>query len=561
MEWIDGQSLVNLDREVTRRTAKQIPVGILARIMVDVCAGLHAAHELTDDDGLALGVVHRDVSPHNVLVGFRGTTKVIDFGIAKARNRMAQDTSIGLLKGKINYMAPEQAMGMAVDRRSDVWSAGASMYRFLSGRVPYSASELLAVLRRIAEGRPPDPLPATVPEPIRVVVEKALEADARKRFETAHSLGAALETAMRAADIHTTREDVAAFMMEHLGEPRAMLARQIEHAVRDSRARTRVGLETTEIASERTLRSDSDGDELTRGAQVSAESWDVPRDLERDSDGSSRRSLDTVAPPSRGSVGASDSTLTLPRPVAAPLSAGIGGTVGQPAGSVPVPMGVPRRSVRPVVGWIAGTGLVAALLAGGFWWRAARPPPIGAAAAAATPSHLPEPHEPSTLPPSDTSVVQAIASAGGPPSPASAFAHPRAQRSSAPALAEPNVPDRGDSLLELARRARRAGRVDDAAALFAAAVQNAPADSEALTGLAEVDEAQGATAKANSTYRRAVAVNPKYLPARLGLADSLWTSGQLDEARTAYRSIVDQFPATLYPNLVRERVDRTTTAK
>jgi TolA-binding protein len=364
---------------------------------------------------------------------------------------------------------------------------------------------------------------------------------------------------MRAAGIHTTREDVAAFMMEHLGEPRAMLARQIEHAVRDSRARMRVGLGTTEIASVPMLPSDSDGNELTRGVQVSAESSDVSLDIERDSDGSSRTSLDTVVAPSQGSVGASGSTLTLARPVAAPLSAGIGGTVGQPAGSVPVPVGVPRRSLRPVVGWIAGTCLLAALLAGGFWWRAARPSPIAAAAVAATPSHLPEPHEPSTSPPSDTSALQAIASTGDPPSAASAFAHPRAQRSSAPPLAEPNVPDRGDNLLEQARRARRAGRVDDAAALFAAAVQNAPADSEALTGLAEVDEAQGATAKAIIAYRRAVAVNPKYLPARLGLADSLWTSGQRDEARTAYLGIVDQFPATLYPNLVRERVDRTTT--
>jgi serine/threonine protein kinase len=554
MEWIDGQSLINLDREVTRKTTEQIPVGILTRVMVDVCAGLHAAHELTDDDGLALGVVHRDVSPHNLLVGFRGMTKVIDFGIAKARNRMAQDTSIGLLKGKINYMAPEQAMGMAVDRRTDVWSAGASMYRFLAGRVPYNASEPLAVLRRIAEGRPPDPLPTTVPEPIRVVVEKALEADARRRFETAHGLGTALETAMRAADIHTTREDVAAFMMEHLGEARAMHSRQIEHAVRNSRARTLAGLETTEMASVPTLRSD--GNELTPGAQISAESWDVSLDLERGSDGSSRPSLDTVVRPSQRSIGASDLTLTIPRPVTAPPSAGIGGTVGGPAASVPIPVGVPRRALRPIVGWIAGTCLLAALLAGGFGWRATRPRPIHAAAAAATPSHLPEPHESSTSPPPDSSAVHAIVSMGGPPSPASAFAHPRVQRSSATALAEPNVPDGGDNLLELARRARRAGRVDDAAALFAAAVEKAPADSEALTGLAEVDEAQGATAKAIVAYRRAVAVNPRYLPARLGLADSLWTSGQLDEAGTAYRSIVDQFPATLYPNLVRERVDR-----
>jgi serine/threonine protein kinase/TolA-binding protein len=557
MEWIDGESLINLDREVARRTAEPIPVGILTRVMVDVCAGLHAAHELKDDDGVALGVVHRDVSPHNLLVGFRGTTKVIDFGIAKARNRMAQDTSIGLLKGKINYMAPEQAMGMPVDRRTDVWSAGASMYRFLAGSVPYSAPEPLAVLRRIAEGRPADPLPTTVPEPIRVVVEKALEVDARKRFETAHGLGAALEAAMRTADVYATREDVAAFLTKHLGEARAMHVRQIEHAVRSSRARMRAGLETTAIASEPELPSDVD--ELTWGARVSAESLDVSIDLERGSGESSRPSLDTVpVPPPHRSSGPSDATLTEipPQPTAARLGAGIGGAIAEPAAAVPVPPSVSRRPPRPVAAWVAGTCLLAALLAGGFAWRASRPHPIGAAAVVASPTHVPESREPSALPPSETSAVQATARAGDPPSPASASAQPKAQRSSATALVEPSASDRGDNLLELARHARRAGRIGDAAALFAAAVEKAPADSEALTGLAEVSEAQGITAKATALYRRAVAVNPRYLPARLGLADSLWTSGQLDEARTAYRGIVDQFPSGLYPNVVRERADR-----
>jgi tetratricopeptide (TPR) repeat protein len=131
-----------------------------------------------------------------------------------------------------------------------------------------------------------------------------------------------------------------------------------------------------------------------------------------------------------------------------------------------------------------------------------------------------------------------------------AAGHPRDLRPSAP----PNTPGgSADDLLERARRARRAGRLDEAAALFAAAVQQTPTDSEALTGLADVNEAQGATALAIASYRRALAVNPRYLPARLGLADSLWASGQRDEARAAYRSIVAQVPPSLCPDVARQR--------
>jgi serine/threonine protein kinase len=579
MKWIDGESLTNVGRAAAGETDARIPVGILTRVMVDVCAGLHAAHELMDDDGRALGVVHRDVSPHNFLVGFSGTTKVIDFGIAKARNRLAQDTSIGLLKGKIHYMAPEQAMGNEVDRRTDVWSAGASMYRFLAGHVPYSASEPLAVLRRIAEGLPPTRLPTTVPEPIRFVVERALDPDARKRFVTAHDMGTALETAMRAADIYATREDVAAFMAEHLGEARAIRTREIENAVRESRARMRVELAHTENASEPALPIAQN--DLANGLPVlSAESSDESFVLESRSEGPPRpsRHPTVILPASQQSIrldyaaaGAADvpadaceAPRTPPREAidSERLSAGTRGGVPAPTAAVSVPLPVRRRASRPLVQWITGTCLLGVLLVGGFAWRAAQPSrPIGATDVAASPTRLPGPPETSTLLPAGGAGVQATVSTPVPPAPVPmpASASPKEQRASATPPVEPSVPDRGSAgdLLERARRARRAGRIGDAAALFAAAVEKAPTDSEALTGLAEVDEAQGATTKAIVDYRHAVAVNPRYLPARLGLADSLWTNGQRDEARTAYRSIVSQFPTTLCPDLARERAAGT----
>jgi hypothetical protein len=529
MEWIDGESLGRLGRTVAGETEARIPVGILARIMVDVCAGLHAAHELTDDEGVSLGVVHRDVSPHNLLIGFRGTTKVIDFGIAKARNRAAQDTSVGFLKGKIAYMAPEQALGNQVDRRSDVWSAGASMYRFLAGSVPYNAPEPVAVLHRIVEGLPPAALPTTVPEAIRLVVERSLEPDANKRFATARDMGAALETAMRSADVQATRDDVAAFMMEHLGEVRAGRTREIEYAVRESRARMRVEIAHAESVSGLALPI---GPTSPPGESrvVSADSWDVPLDFESRPDKARRPSgypTVVIAEPQR--------------PLAAPTT---------------MPLRVSPWASRSNVRWIAGACLLGVGLAGGVAWRAVRPSrTIGAADVAALPAHLQGPGETSMLPAPDASAVEAPLPALDPLAPEPTSPHSREAREPAPTAAEPSVADRGsaDDLLERARHARRAGSIGEAATLFAAAVEKAPRSSEALTGLAEVDEAQGATAKAIVDYRRAVAVNSRYLPARLGLADSLWTSGQRDEARTAYRAIVDQFPPTMLPDLARER--------
>jgi len=123
MEWVDGDALSRIERIVTKKE-ETLPVAICAKLIADICGGLHVAHELRGPDGVELGVVHRDVSPQNILVTTGGVAKLIDFGIAKARDRASGDTSEGLLKGKIEYMAPEQALGQRVDRRADVWGAG-----------------------------------------------------------------------------------------------------------------------------------------------------------------------------------------------------------------------------------------------------------------------------------------------------------------------------------------------------------------------------------------------------------------------------------------------------
>jgi serine/threonine protein kinase len=552
MEWIDGEALNKVARACGGESEATIPVGVLGRVMVDVCEGLHAAHEISDDDGLPLGVVHRDVSPHNLLVGFRGTTKVVDFGIAKARNRMAQDTSVGLVKGKIAYMAPEQAMGAEVDRRTDVWSAGATMYRFLAGRVPYAASEPVATLRRLTAGLPPASLPESVPRAIRLVVEKAIELDPAKRFETARAMGVALSAAMRVADVDTTHDDVAAFMRDHLGEGHATRSQEIEHAVRASRARMRVGLAGTSPGLGRevpiTERPESGGGDPASPrprpsgrptALVGLRPSLAPTNLEVHVDSH----LDSIqAPPSEAPVPAA-ATVFLARP--AP-------SVGDRT---------PRRLVR----WVAGAALFGALFAGGFAWRPAEP---SRSAAPSEPIALPAPApragEGPIAPAPAASDPPTAAPVPAPSAPALVAERPSAPR--APATTpvgpptEPSAAGRAsaDDLLQRARQARRAGRIDDAASLFTSAIEKSPTDSEALAGLAEVDEARGLTASALADYRRAIAVNPRYLQARLGLADLLWATGQRDEARLAYRAIVDQYATALCPDRARQRAAGST---
>jgi len=190
-EWVDGESLEVLCRAAESR-GEALPLDLALRVVADVCAGLHAAHELTSDDGRPLHVVHRDVTPHNVLVSRDGYAKVIDFGLAKARDRIGAPTRSGLVKGTPQFMAPEQALGHPVDRRADVFSAGALLFRVLAGHPPFPDRESLAAF--IHGERAPE-LPPSTPEPVRAVVFRAMRRDPAERFATAADMRLALERA------------------------------------------------------------------------------------------------------------------------------------------------------------------------------------------------------------------------------------------------------------------------------------------------------------------------------------------------------------------------------
>src|ERR1019366_8796650 len=239
MEYVDGDAVSKLNRACQKKGIK-IPTGIVLRILADTCAGLHEAHELKDTTGRLLEIVHRDVSPHNVLVSTKGIAKLIDFGIAKARSRVGTDTNSGVLKGKIQYMAPEQALGRPVDRRADVWAVGAIIYHMLAGKPPYEGDNQLATLHLLGSGRPPVPLPHDVHPSIAGVVRKALAHAPENRYATAADLREAIEDAMIEAMVPTNVADVAAFSAEHLADRAERRRQSIDIALAAAAERRRV---------------------------------------------------------------------------------------------------------------------------------------------------------------------------------------------------------------------------------------------------------------------------------------------------------------------------------
>jgi serine/threonine-protein kinase len=236
MEWVDGDSLSKILRAVDQRK-QRVPAGVALRIIADAAAGLHAAHELRERDGTPLHVVHRDVSPQNILIANNGTTVIIDFGVAKARDRVSQDTSAGQLKGKIRYMAPEQALGHAIDHRADVWALGAMLYELFTGNPPYDGPNEVATLHKLTGGQPPPPMAQSIPEAIRAVVERALGYDPENRFATALEMNLALEGAMVEIGEPTTAAIVSHYTGQLLADRKAARKRAVDIALDNAKKR------------------------------------------------------------------------------------------------------------------------------------------------------------------------------------------------------------------------------------------------------------------------------------------------------------------------------------
>jgi hypothetical protein len=206
MEWVNGATLHQLIKRAV--SEGEIDHAVVARIIAHAAEALHHAHTARDADGRPLHLVHRDVSPHNIMLGYDGRVKLLDFGIAKS-TKSTHQTEAGVVKGKVCYMAPEQWLSSPVDARTDVWALGACLYEALTGRVVFRRETQSEVMRAVLRDGAPDlsTVAPEVPPALAIIAHKALAFSAEDRFQNALEMSDALEhyLASRSVPLVTSR--------------------------------------------------------------------------------------------------------------------------------------------------------------------------------------------------------------------------------------------------------------------------------------------------------------------------------------------------------------------
>ncbi|NRA36009.1 MAG: serine/threonine protein kinase [Polyangiaceae bacterium] len=213
MDYIKGGTLAQLMSE----DGPEITPAVLIHIMLDALNGLHGAHEARTEGGLVLGLVHRDVSPQNVLVGLDGISRIADFGVARASKRLTE-TAVGQLKGKIAYMSPEQALAQNVDRRADVFSAGIVLWEGLTRQRLFKGEHDAATLAQVLSYEVPDvnSVNPEIPAALSEVCMKALARQPGARFQTCQAFWKALSQAQRVSELETDAQAVGDYVSAQL---------------------------------------------------------------------------------------------------------------------------------------------------------------------------------------------------------------------------------------------------------------------------------------------------------------------------------------------------------
>ncbi|MBI5532617.1 MAG: serine/threonine protein kinase [Deltaproteobacteria bacterium] len=341
MEWIEGPPLSQLVRDSPG--GRGLPRPIAAKIMIGVCEGLHAAHEMRDDTGRLVGLVHRDVSPQNILVSIDGVPKVVDFGVAKATSLSSARTATGTFKGKPAYMAPEQILGGEVDRKADVFALGVVLYLITTGKHPFRGDTEMATLHRMVDPKPP-PRPSEIveryPTGLEFVVMKAISKQQNERYLTAADMARALQQAVpEVQDVGDT--DVAACVRELSGAGLKSRSESLKRALAEADQRNPVS---------------------GRGSSPSFNP--VPEHVAIEI-----LSADIQTDP-RG-------------PSVAPLDVG---TPSQPVSATPARPAPRRSKVLPAVFAVVAFVSIAIVVAAVLTWRARRLPPIAAAQVPSAPA-------------------------------------------------------------------------------------------------------------------------------------------------------------------------------
>ncbi len=224
MEYLDGQPL---NRLKPRPNLPPLGPSAWARVMADVLAGLHYAHELRDYNEAPLGIVHRDVSPHNIFITYEGVAKLVDFGVAKAALNNAR-TETGVLKGKASYMAPEQMQGRA-DRRSDIFSAGIVLWEAIAGRKLFTG-DVVSILQKVLHEEIPrvTTVVPDCPPQLAAIVARAVEKDVEHRYQTADEMREALETYLVESNTGVRQSELGRWLLASFSEKREALRRQVQ---------------------------------------------------------------------------------------------------------------------------------------------------------------------------------------------------------------------------------------------------------------------------------------------------------------------------------------------